>query len=215
MNGSCEPPASGALGRNDSLDDAATVFARVRPRLLGIAHRILGRRCEAEDVVQDAWLRWHGCDRGSIRNSTAFLVTATTRLAINAAQSARCRHEMPVGDWRREPVDVDADPGTRAEREAVLQVGLRRLFEALSPTERAAYVLRTAFDYPYSDIARILRLSEPNARKVFSRASKHIACTRREPSDTRQHQHLMRAFVAAARDGRLDPLEQLLSAHAA
>ena len=215
MNGSCEAPADGTARRSDALLDASTVFAGVRPRLIGIAQRILGRRSEAEDVVQDAWVRWQGCDRSSIRNSTAFLVTATTRLAINAAQSARRRHEMTVGEWPREPSAADADPGARAERDEVLHVGLRVLLEALSPTERAAYVLRTAFDYPYSDIARILRLSESNARKVFSRASKHITCTRRQPADERQHQHLMRAFVAAARDGHLDPLEQLFSAQAA
>jgi len=182
MNGSYETSAGAIVERIDSLDDAAVVFARVRPRLLGIAHRILGRQSEAEDVVQDAWLRWHGCDRMSIRNSTAFLVTATTRLAINAAQSARWRREVPVGDWTREPVAADADPGTRAERDEVLRVGLRVLHEALSPTECAAYVLRTAFDYPYSDIARMLRLSETNARKVFSRANKHITCTRGAPT---------------------------------
>jgi RNA polymerase sigma factor (sigma-70 family) len=162
------------------LSDAAAVFADVRPRLLGVASRILGNSSEAEDVVQDVWLRWQGCDRNVVRNSTAFLVTATTRLAINAAQSARCRHETYVGEWRHEPLATDVDPAIRIERAEALNVGIL-LLEQLSPTERATYVLRVAFDYPYWEIARMLRLSESNSRQVFSRASKRIAIERRDP----------------------------------
>jgi len=194
------------------LNDAATVFAGVRPRLVGVASRILGSSSDAEDIVQEVWVRWQGCDRNVVRNSTAFLVTATTRLAINAAQSARCRHETSVGEWLCEPVAGDVDPVRWSERNEAVKGGIVLLLERLSPIERAAYVLRVAFHYPYSEIARMLRLSEANSRQVLSRATKHIACERRGPVSTSEQQRLIRAFVAAARNGELDCLEQILAA---
>jgi RNA polymerase sigma-70 factor (ECF subfamily) len=150
-----------------------TAFEAVRPRLFGIAHRIAG--ADAEDVVQDAWIRWHGTDRRGVRDASAFLTTATTRLAINVVQSARARHETASGSWLTDPVDPTADPSVDVERREALGLAIRMLCERLSPTERAAFVLREGFDYPYRQIAEALELSEPNARQIVGRARVRLA----------------------------------------
>src|SRR6476469_8894231 len=144
-------------------------FEAVRPRLFGIAYRMLGSVAEADDVVQDAWLRWQGTDRSVVRDAGAFLATTTTRLAINALQSARVRRETYIGPWLPEPVDTSADPYLGAERGEALEFAALLLMEKLTPNERAAYVLREAFDYPYAQIADILALSEPAVRQLVSR----------------------------------------------
>ena len=156
-------------------DDGLSVFTRVRPRLFGIAYRMLGSAVEAEDIVQDVWLRWQTTDRSVVQDPPAFLATATTRLAINVFQSARSRRESYVGPWLPEPVDTSADPGLGAERVQALGLAVLVLLEKLSPAERAAYILREAFDYPYQQIADILQLSEANTRQLVTRARKHIS----------------------------------------
>lgn len=171
--------AADPADRSTSLAAAASEFGRLRPRLLGIAYRILGTWTEAEDIVQDAWLRWQTCDRGVVESPTAYLVTTTSRLAINAAQSARVRRESYVHRWVHEPVDTSPDPAVRAERRDDLEHGLRALRQRLSPTERAAYVMRRAFDLPYPAIAEALRVSEANARQLVSRGGKHLSADRR------------------------------------
>ncbi len=128
-------------------------FEAVRPRLFGIAYRMLGTRHEAEEIVQEAWLRWQGTDRAAVREPAAFLATATTRLAINEAQSARARRETYIGPWLPEPVDTGADPLLGAVTGEALELGVLMLLEKLTPTERATYVLREAFDYSYGEIA--------------------------------------------------------------
>src|SRR3954463_10054653 len=134
-------------------DDGLSVFAGVRPRLFGIAYRMLGSAAEAEDIVQDVWLRWQAADHSVVLDPPAFLATTATRLAINLAQSARSRREMYVGPWLPEPVDTSTDPQLGAERGQALEFAVLLLLEKLSPTERAAYILREAFDYPYRQIA--------------------------------------------------------------
>ena len=193
------------------LDDAAAVFARVRPRLFGIAYRMLGSAAEAEDIVQDAWIRWQGTDRAVVRHPDAFLATTTTRLAINEAQSARARRETYVGPWLPEPVDTSADPALGAERAAGVEFAVLVLLEKLSPTERAAYVLREAFDYPYARIAEILEVSEVAARQLVSRARKHLAENRQRPVTSAQRRELLESFLTAARTGDLAGLEGLLA----
>src|SRR3954447_19172830 len=143
------------------LDAAATTFAAVRPRLFGIAYRMLGTVADAEDIVQDTWERWQQTDRTVVREPAAFLATTATRLAINELQSARVRRETYVGPWLPEPVDTSADPLLGAERGEALELAVLTLMEKLTPQERAAYVLREAFDYPYGQIAEILRSTEP------------------------------------------------------
>lgn len=195
-----------------TLEDAAAVFAAVRPRLFGIAYRILGAATDAEDVVQDAWLRWQGTDRTVVRDSAAFLATTTTRLALNVAQSARARRESYVGPWLPEPVDTSADPALGAERGEALELAVLLLLEKLTPTERAAYVLREAFDYSYRDIADILELTEANARQLVSRGRQHLAGERRASVSSDEQRRLLVAFVAAAQTGDLAALEGLLAA---
>jgi RNA polymerase sigma factor (sigma-70 family) len=154
----------------------------VRPRLFGIAYRMLGSAAEAEDVVQDVWLRWQSTNRSAVENPPAYLATTTTRLCINLAQSAHTRRETYIGTWLPEPVDTGSDPTVGAERGEALKLAVLMLLEKLSPSERAAYVLREAFDYSYHQIADILQIEEANVRQLVSRARKHIADGRRTPS---------------------------------
>ena len=197
----------------EDLDEAAEVFLRTRPRLFGIAYRVLGSAHDAEDVVQEAWLRWQRYDRSTVEDPAAFLATTTTRLAINVAQSARVRRETYIGPWLPEPVDTSADPTLGAERGEALGVAVLMLMEKLPPTERAAYVLREAFDYPYEQIAEIVQSSEANARQLVSRARKHLAAERHvPPADPAEQRRLLDAFVAAAKSGDLTTLERLFAA---
>jgi RNA polymerase sigma-70 factor (ECF subfamily) len=194
-----------------NLDEAAAAFAEVRPRLFGIAYRMLGSALDAEDLLQEVWLRWQTADRSKVTNPGGYLATATTRLAINATKSAYARHETYPGPWLPEPVDTSADPYLGAERAAALELAVLLLLEKLTPTERAAYVLREAFDYPYQQIAEIVRTSEVTARQYVSRARKHLATNRRAPVDASEQQRLLTAFIAAAQGGDLSALEQLLA----
>jgi RNA polymerase sigma-70 factor (ECF subfamily) len=172
---------------------------------------MLGSVAEAEDIVQDVWLRWQAADRSAVLDPPAFLATATTRLAINLAQSARVRREMYVGPWLPEPVDTGTDPLLGAERGEALELAVLLLLEKLSATERAAYVLREAFDYPYRQIADILQLEEANARQLVTRARQHIADGRRTPVNAADQRRLLEAFIAAAQHGDITALEGLLA----
>lgn len=195
-----------------SLDQAVSAFLSVRPRLFGVAYRILGTVAEAEDIVQDAWLRWQSTDRAAVQDATAFLITTTTRLAINLTQSARTRRETYIGPWLPEPVDTSSNPALGAERGEALELAVLLLLEKLTPNERAAYVLREAFDYSYGEIANILQITEANARQLVTRARKHIADERRAPANAAERQRLFAAFVSAAQKGDLAELEQLFAA---
>ena len=193
------------------LDEAVAVFTSVRPRLFGIAYRMLSSATEAEDLVQDVWLRWQNYDRSTVLNPGAFLATTTTRLAINALQSARARRETYIGPWLPEPVDTSADPYLGAERGEALEFAALLLMEKLTPSERAAYVLREAFDYPYPQIADILQSTEPAVRQLVSRARKHVTGERRTPVSAEKQRELLSSFVAAARTGDMTALERLFA----
>ncbi|MGW1748990.1 RNA polymerase sigma-70 factor [Streptomyces sp. NPDC002092] len=195
----------------DSLDEATKVFMAARPQLFGIAYRVLGSTVEAEDVLQEAWLRWQHTDRAAVREPRAFLTTVTARLAINLAQSARVRRESYTGPWLPEPVDTGADPHLGAERAEALDLAVLFLLEKLNPVERAAYVLREAFDYPYQDIAEMLETSEANTRQLVSRARKRLSSDRRRPVSAAAHRRLMGVFLAAAQTGDLSVLENVLT----
>lgn len=192
------------------LEEAACVFMELQPRLFGIAYRVLGSAVEAEDVVQEVWLRWQRTDRAAVLSPAAFLSTTTTRLAINVAQSARVRRETYIGPWLPEPVDTSADPEVGAQRAEAVELALLLVLERLTPTERAAYVLREAFDYGYPEIAEILQVSLVNVRKIVSRARKHVMAGPRGTADTAEHRRFLKVFVSAARTGDLAPLEALL-----
>ena len=186
---------------NSSCDRGLSAFLSVRPRLFAIAYRMLGSAAQAEEIVQDVWVRWQTTDRSRVRDATAFLVTTAKRLAINVMQSAHARRETCVGDWQPEPVDTSGDPRLAVERQEALACGVQVLLERLTPTERAAYILREAFDYSYRDIATVLRLAEANARQVVTRARQHIASDRTTPINSTEQQRLLDAFITAARDG--------------
>jgi RNA polymerase sigma-70 factor (ECF subfamily) len=197
---------------DDSMESALESFTSCRGRLFGIAYRMLGSATEAEDIVQDTWLRWQATDRTSVQNPAAFLSTTTTRLAINAASTARARHETYVGPWLPEPVDTSDDPMLGAERGEALSFAVLLMLEKLTPTERAAYVLREAFDYSYGQIAEVVQLSEAACRQLVSRAKKHLAASTRRAVSTREQSRLLTAFVSAARSGDLVELERILAA---
>ncbi len=183
-------------------DDGLSIFAGVRPRLFGIAYRMLGSAAEAEDIVQDVWLRWQATNRSVVENPPAFLATTTTRMCINFSQSAQSRRETYIGPWLPEPVDTSSDPALGAERGEALGFAILLLLEKLSPTERAAYVLREAFDYSYRQIADILQMEEAN---------KHIADGRRTPASSQEQRRLLEAFIGAAQKGDLAALEDLFA----
>ncbi|MFG3108076.1 RNA polymerase sigma-70 factor [Streptomyces tendae] len=195
-----------------TLDQATKDFLSARPQLFGIAYRVLGSAAEAEDIVQETWLRWQSTDRSKVHEPTAFLTTVATRLAINVAQSARVRRESYVGPWLPEPVDTTQDPHLGAERAEALEMAVLLLLEKLNPVERTAYVLREAFDYPYGRIAEILETSEANTRQLVSRGRKHLAAERKEAVTPTAHRRLLEVFLSAARTGDLAGLEDVLTA---
>ncbi len=192
-------------------DDGLGAFSGVRPRLFGIAFRMLGSTAEAEDLVQDVWMRWQATDREAIHDANAYLATIATRLAINVLESARSRREASFGIWLTEPKDNGGDPGREAQRGEALELAVSLLLERLGPTERAAYILREAFDYPHDEIGEILKVSEANARQLVTRARKHIAEGRRRRVDVVEQRRLLDTFIAAAQKGELAPLEALFA----
>lgn len=192
-------------------DDGTAAFAAARGRLFGIAYRMLGTVADAEDVVQDSWLRWQRTDRDAVREPAAFLATVATRLAINAATSAYARRTSYIGPWLPEPVDTSADPTIGAERDEAVSLAVLMLLERLTPTERAAYILRVAFDYSHREVAEVLQTTEVNARQLSARAKGHLASQRRQPVRRDEQEKLLRAFLAAAQAGNLAALEAVLA----
>jgi RNA polymerase sigma factor (sigma-70 family) len=204
------PPSASPLHSDVAIgeyDDGLSVFADVRPRLFGIAYRMLGSATEADDIVQDVWLRWQFTDRSVVENPHAFLATTATRLCINLVRSAHTRHETYVDTWLPEPVDTSSDPALGVERGEALKLAVLVLLEKLSPTERAAYVLREAFDYSYRQIANMLQMEEANVRQLVSRARKHVADGRRTSVSSDEQRRFLEAFVGAAQKGDLVALE--------
>ena len=189
----------------------ASSFAHARPRLLKIARRVLVNPADADDVVQDAWVRWQETDRDRVRDPSAFLTTTTTRLALNVGQSARARHEVAVGSWAADTIDRTADPSRGAEQREALELALQMLLARLSPTERAVYVLREAFAYPHRRVGQLLELDEANVRQILTRARRRLSGDARRAVDPTTHERLLDAFLAAAQTGELAALERLLA----
>src|SRR5262249_44129195 len=175
-------------------DDGLSAFALVRSRLFGIAYQMLGSAAEAEDIVQEVWLRWQFTNRSAVRNPPAFLAKTTLRLCINLARSAHSRRETHMETLLPEPVDANNDPELGTERGEALKLAAQMLLEKLSPAERTAYVLREAFDYSYGEIACILQMEQANTRQLVCRARKHIADGRRKPVSSDEQRRFLETF---------------------
>lgn len=199
-----------------ALDDATWLFVRARPGLLTLARQIVGNAHEAEDVLQETWLRWQGADRRAVSNPSALLRKTTVRLAINVVQSAWKRRESCVGPSFPERMDCEANPEAVAERQDAVERAVLLLMETLTARQRAAYVLREGFGYPYDRIAEILHLSVVNTRQQVARAQRRLTGDltgdhRGQPVDSVAHRRLVQAFFSAAQTGDLGHLERVLS----
>jgi RNA polymerase sigma-70 factor, ECF subfamily len=191
-------------------------FAACRPRLLGIAYGLLGELTEAEDVVQDAWLRWDGAHQDAVRNAEPFLVAVTTRLALDRLRSARARREVYVGPWLPEPLVTDPEtPETQAIEAERLSLALLGALERLNPVERAVLVLRDVFDLEYAEIADIIEKTPANVRQIAKRARDHAGDqTRHRPVRKEEQERLANAFLAASVSGDVEQIRGLLAADA-
>jgi RNA polymerase sigma-70 factor (ECF subfamily) len=192
------------------------ILEELRPRAFAVAYRMLGSVSEAEDIVQEALLRLHlALDQGErIESPRAYVSTVVTRLCIDQMRSARVRRESYVGEWLPEPLvdDGRSDPADNAELADSLSLAFLVLLESLTPEQRAAFVLREVFDYPYEQIAAIIRTGEDNARQLVSRARKHVDEGRpRFEASQAQREQLARSFLAAFSNGDLHALEELLA----
>lgn len=198
-----------------SMDDAASMFTQARPSLLHIAHRIVGSPAEAEDIVQEVWLRLQRTDRAAVQNPSALLRTITARLAMNVVQSARRRREFSASTWFPESADLDATPEAVAERQDAVERAVALLLATLTPKQRAAYMLREGFGYSYDRIASLLQLSIVNSRQQVTRAQQRLGTRhQRQEVDAVMHRSLVQAFLGAARTGDLTHLERILLADA-
>ncbi|KUL54298.1 RNA polymerase subunit sigma-24 [Streptomyces sp. NRRL S-1521] len=184
---------------------------------MGVAYRMLGRVVDAEDVVQDAWLRWSAADHAQVREPRAYLVRVTTRLAIDRLRHVQSRREAYVGPWLPEPYVTDYGPTVpdTAERAVLadsVSLAVLVVLESLSPLERAVFVLREAFGFPFAEIAATLDRSEAAVRQLAGRARKHVDAGRpRYEVDPAQRRDLTERFLAAATEGDLDGLMSLLA----
>lgn len=194
-----------------------TLFEAHRPRLFGLAYKLLGSRSDAEDVVQDAWLRWRQADRSAIRDAEAWLVTATTRLGIDRLRLARTERETYFGPWLPEPLSVDESPTPERGAEIAEQVSLAFLsvLERLGPEERAAFLLKEVFDYDYAQIAELVGQTEANCRQMVHRARTRVQTDRPRFTVTpEKHRSLLERFMNAAQSGDRHAIVQLLDADA-
>ncbi len=191
------------------------LFTVSRPRLEAIAYRLLGSASEAEDAVQETFLRWQGADAAGVRVPEAWLTKVLTNLCLNQLTSARARRETYVGQWLPEPLvagDPMLGPADTAEQRESVSYAVLVLLERLAPNERAVYVLREAFDYPHREIAEILDLTEAASQQLLHRARKHLARGRaRTEVDEAAARRVVEEFLAAATSGRTEPLVRLLT----
>lgn len=190
------------------------LYGELRPRAFGIAYQMLGSVSEAEDVVQEAFLRMHQTLQRNepIASPRAYIATLVTRLAIDQLRSARVRRESYVGEWLPEPVVTGPTPAELAERADSMSLAFLVLLENLSPHQRAAFLLREVFDYPYSEVAEIIGTDVDSARHLVARARNHVQENRPRYHATRERrQELAQRFFAASEQGDLGALEELLA----
>ena len=204
------------------MSNPAASFEPYRRRLLGLAYRMLGSMADAEDAVQDAYLRWHGADRDNVSDPRAFLMTTTTRICLDMLTSARARREEYIGPWLPEPVVDTAAlaPDSRTELAEDLSIALLLTLDRLSPLERAAFLLHDVFDFSFNEVAAALERNEAACRQLAARARAHVREARprgatapavRSGEIDGKHAQLLSAFAAATRSGDLDALTQMLA----
>jgi len=210
------------VSSTNAMSDPAASFEPHRRRLRGLAYRMLGSVADAEDAVQETYLRWHGADRGKVSDPRAFLMTTTTRICLDMLTSARARREEYVGPWLPEPV-LDAAalaPDSRTELAEDLSIALLLTLDRLSSLERAAFLLHDVFDFSFGEVAAALERSEGACRQLAARARAHVRTTRprgatvpppRSGEVDAKHAQLMSAFAAATQSGDLNALTQMLA----
>jgi len=201
---------------NDGFDDSArtSVFEQHRGLLFSIAYRMLGIVADAEDALQDAFIRWQRASETDVRSPKAFLVTIVSRLCINHLQSARVQRETYVGEWLPEPLVTDqgSDVSRIAHLDESVSIAVLLLLERLTPVERAVFLLGETFDYTHAEIAGMLGISEANCRQHLRRARQHVRMERtRFSASGRQHTELLESFYRAAGGGDMEGLLALLS----
>jgi RNA polymerase sigma-70 factor, ECF subfamily len=206
----------------EPLPDSAASFEPWRRRLLGLAYRMLGSIADAEDAVQETWLRWHAADRDKVLDPRAFLMTTTARICLDLLTSARARREEYAGPWLPEPVVDTAAlaPDSHTELAEDLSIALLLTLDRLSPLERAAFLLHDVFDFSFAEVANTLERSEAACRQLANRARTHVREARprgatppppRSGEIDTKHERLMSAFLNATRSGDLDGLMRLLA----
>ena len=199
-------------GSDTELEAATAAFEAQRPYLRAVAYRLLGRVGDAEDVVQEAWLRWREVDRATVMDDRAYLTQVTTRLAIDRLRREQRRRETYVGPWLPEPVALEPDVADRVELADSVEMPLLVVLETLSPLERAVFVLREAFGAPYEEIALVVDRSEEAVRQLAHRARQHVDERRpRFDADARTRREVTERFLAAAAGGDVDALMELLA----
>ncbi|MGR6915885.1 RNA polymerase sigma-70 factor [[Actinomadura] parvosata] len=187
-------------------------FEDHRSLLVAVAYRILGSVADAEDVVQEAWLRWSGVDESAVDDPKAYLITVTTRLAIDRLRWAKSRRESYVGPWLPEPISTAPDVAEHAELADSVEMAMLVVLETLSPLERAVFVLREAFDLPFAEIAQIIGRTEPATRQLARRAREHVRDKRpRFDVDQGERRRITERFLGASTGGDLDALIELFS----
>ena len=196
--------------------DAARLatFNQHRGLLFSVAYRMLGSVADAEDMVQETFIRWQQAANEEVRSPRAFLVTVITRLSINQLQSARVRREEYVGEWLPEPLVTgpESDPLGALKVDESLSMAFLLLLERLTPMERAVFLLREVFEYEYEEIANVLGQSETNCRQILRRAKQHVGDMRRRfDASAREHDDLLKRFIQATRSGDMKGLVELLS----
>lgn len=196
-------------------DRVLAEFAALRPRLIGVAYGLLGSVAEAEDVVQDAWIRLQRSDLAAIEDFTGWLVTTTSRLALDVLRSARTRREAYVGPWLPEPVETEPDPAETVGLADAMSWAMLVVLETLSPAERAAFVLHDVFGLTFDEVAQALGRSAAACRKLASRAREHVEERRpRFDVDPERHRAVVEAFADATGTGDFDRLLRLLDPEA-
>jgi RNA polymerase sigma-70 factor (ECF subfamily) len=189
-------------------DDAAATFAPLRPRLTRIAYRMLGSVAEAEDIVQDAYLRWHATDRVVVGDAQAYLAKTVTRLCLDQLKSAHVKRETYIGPWIPEPM-IEADETTEADD---ITLTLMMALERLSPLERAAFLLHDVFGQNFDDVAQTIDRDAAACRQLASRAREHVRAAKpRFPVSHQQGAEIAKAFFEASRTGEVAPLQALLA----